>query len=247
MNITIFNEGRDEKHKPEVLEVYPKGIGGVLSDIISELPDATLLAIGSLYEPECGLTHDILSQTDVLIYWSHGGNHLFPDEIAERIKEYVLKGMGFIILHSAIGSKPFKHLMGTSCTMRYRHNDFERLVCCHPIHPITQGLPERFELELEEAYGEYMDLPKPDDVLYLGWFDSGEVCRSACTFTRGYGKIFFFQPGHETNSSFYHPCIRKIIQNACYWAVNTQKRSDAPTCYHQEISLENLRKASTIL
>ena len=218
MNITIFNEGRDEKRKPEVLTVYPDTIGGVLKDIVEEMEDATILNIGSLYDEECGLTESILEKTDVLIYWSHGGNHEFPDRIARRIQEQVLRGMGFIVLHSAIGCKAFKALMGTTCTFRYQHDVKEQVICCNPTHPIARGIEERFELSKEESYGEFMDIPKPDDVIFLGWFANGEVCRSGCTFTRGNGKIFFFQPGHETNPTFYHPQIRKIIQNACRWA-----------------------------
>ena len=202
MNVTIFNEGRDERRKPEVLDVYPQGIGGVLADIVNEIPFVKLIKTACLYDEECGLTKEVLDETDILIYWSHGGNDEFPDNIAQRIRGYVIKGMGFIVLHSASGSKAFKMLMGTSCGMRYRHNDFERLICCNPTHPIAQGLPDRFALEVEETYGEYFDIPKLDDVVYLGWFNSGEVCRSACTWTRGCGRIFFFQPGHETNQSY---------------------------------------------
>ncbi len=229
MNITIFNEGRDEKRKPEVLKIYPDTIGGALKEIVEEMEDATLLTIGNLYDEECGLTEEILEKTDVLIYWSHGGNREFPDAIAARIHEHVLRGMGFIVLHSAIGCKAFKSLMGTTCTFRYQHDVKERVICCNKTHPIAQGVEERFELEMEESYGEYMDIPKPDDVIFLGWFDNGEACRSGCTFTRGYGKIFMFQPGHETTPTFYHPQIKQIIKNACRWATPTVKADKIAT------------------
>ena len=63
-------------------------------------------------------------------------------------------------------------------------------------------------------YGEYFDIPTPDDIIFLGWFASGEVFRSGCTFTRGRGKIFYFQPGHEEYPIYYRPEIQKIITNA---------------------------------
>lgn len=223
MNITIFNECRDEKRKPEVLKIYPNTIGGALKDIVDEIDEANILNIGTLYDEECGLTEQILEKTDVLIYWSHGGNEEFPDGIAKRIHEYVLRGMGFIVLHSAIGCKAFKYLMGTTCTFRYEHDIKQKLICCNINHPIANGIEHRIDLDIEESYGEFMDIPKPDDIIFLGWFANGEVCRSGCTFTRGNGKIFFFQPGHETNPTFYHPQIRKIIQNACKWAMPTLK------------------------
>lgn len=227
MRITIYNEGRDERRKPEVLKLYPKEIGGVLKEIVQELDQVEVLKICSSFEEDCGLTEELLNETDVLVYWSHGGNDEFPDHIAGRIHDYVLRGMGFVVLHSALGAKAFKLLMGTSCSMRYQHDNFQRMICCNPLHPIAEGLPERFELELEETYGEFMDIPKPDDVVYLGWFDNGEVCRSVCTWTRGYGKIVFLQPGHETNPSFYNPYVRKLIQNSCGWAKRRKKITSA--------------------
>ena len=75
-------------------------------------------------------------------------------------------------------------------------------------------------------YGEYFDIPKPDDVVFLGWFSNEEVFRSGCTFTRGWGKIFYFQPGHEEYPVYYHPQIQRIISNAVKWAKPVNKRSE---------------------
>ena len=67
-------------------------------------------------------------------------------------------------------------------------------------------------------YGEFFDIPKPDDVVFLSWYRGGEVFRSGCTWQRGYGKIFYFQPGHETNPSYHNPYVLKVIENAVRWA-----------------------------
>ena len=80
------------------------------------------------------------------------------------------------------------------------------------------GIPSSFVLEQEEMYGEPFDIPKPDEVIFAGWYKSGEIFRSGCTFTRGYGKIFYFQPGHETYPIYYNEHVQKIIQNAVTWA-----------------------------
>lgn len=72
-------------------------------------------------------------------------------------------------------------------------------------------------------YGEFFDIPNPDDTVFIGWFDGGEVFRSGCTFTRGYGKIFYFQPGHEKNPTYHNPIIQKIIKNAVEWAAPVTK------------------------
>ncbi len=134
--------------------------------------------------------------------------------------------MGLIVLHSGHYSKVFRRLLGTTCDLRWRDGAYERIFCTAPTHPIAEGIPPMFELGIDECYGEYFDIPKPDDVIFTGWYDMGEVFRSGCTWTRGYGRIFYFQPGHETNRSFYHPYVRKIIQNACRWVNPTQYRRE---------------------
>jgi trehalose utilization protein len=88
-------------------------------------------------------------------------------------------------------------------------------------------------LEDEEMYGEFFDIPTPDDVIFLGWYNSGEVFRSGCTFTRGNGKIFYFQPGHETNPAFKNENVQKIIKNAVRWAC-PQVKGKTLECIHSE-------------
>ena len=70
--------------------------------------------------------------------------------------------------------------------------DRERLFCTCPTHPIAQGIPAWVDIPEEEMYGEFFDIPKPDDVVFTGWFAGGEVFRSGCTFTRGLAKFSIF-------------------------------------------------------
>lgn len=105
-----------------------------------------------------------------------------------------------------------------------RHGDRERLFCTCPTHPIAQGIPAWVDIPEEEMYGEFFDIPKPDDVVFTGWFAGGEVFRSGCTFTRGLGKIFYFQPGHEEYPIYHMPVIQKIIKNGVRWCVPVVRR-----------------------
>ena len=118
--------------------------------------------IATLDQPECGLPDDVLDNTDVLIWWGHVAHREVPDELAWKVREHVNKGMGFIALHSAHLSKPFKLLMGTSCSLRWRDKEYERVWCVNPGHPIAEGIPPFFELEREEMYGEFFDIPHPE-------------------------------------------------------------------------------------
>ena len=92
------------------------------------------------------------------------------------------------------------------------------------------NIPEYFELEEEEMYGEFFDIPTPDDLVFTSWFAGGEVFRSGCTWTRGYGRIFYFQPGHETNKSYFHESVREIIRNAVRWTAEPGIHKEKVEC-----------------
>ena len=133
--------------------------------------------------------------------------------------------------------EPMQYILGTSGTLQWREGDRSRVWCTCPTHPIAQGIPASFELPAEEMYGEYSDPPKPPALVFVSWFAGGEVFRSGCTWTRGYGKIFYFQPGHETDRSYYIPEIRQIIKNAVRWAVPVMRREEI-SCPHAEVTPE---------
>ena len=213
IKVTVWNEAVHEKFSREVARVYPDGIHGCIKAFLSKEDDFEIRT-ATFFDEEHGLTEEVLDNTDVLIYWSHALQDEFSDEVAERIKRHVLSGMGLIALHSAHYSKMLRLLMGTTMTLKWKHDESENLWCTAPLHPIANGIPEVIDIPEEEMYGEPFDIPKPDDVIFTGWFSGGCVFRSGVTFSRGNGKIFYFQPGHETNQTYYIPEIQRIIVNA---------------------------------
>ncbi len=217
INVTIWNEGRHEKTHPSVKAVYPDGIHNCIKNFLATDEELNIIT-ATLDEPENGLPEDVLESTDVLLWWGHMAHHEVPDELVERVYERVMRGMGFVALHSAHFSKPFKRLMGTTCSLKWRDGDRERMWCINPSHPIAKGVPESFNIPVEEMYGERFDIPAPDELVFIGWFKGGEVFRSGCCWQRGLGKVFYFQPGHEENPTYYIPEVQKIISNAVHWA-----------------------------
>jgi len=218
IKVTVWNEFRHEKKEERIARVYPKGIHGAIAEGLSKDPEIQVRT-ATLDEPEHGLADEVLNDTDVLIWWGHMAHHEVRDDIVQKVYERVLKGMGLIVLHSGHFSKIFTKLMGTSCTLKWREADErERLWVVEPGHPIAQGIGEYIELEAEEMYGERFDIPTPDALVFVGWFQGGEVFRSGCCYHRGYGKVFYFQPGHESYPIYYNPQIIKVITNAVKWA-----------------------------
>lgn len=216
IRITVWNEYKHEREYENIRKVYPEGIHGCIASFLKTEEDFAVRT-STFDMPEHGLTEEVLQETDVLIVWSHALQEEFSDEVAERVQRHVLAGMGLIALHSAHFSKIIKRLLGTTMTLKWRHGDSEKLWCTAPSHPIAKGVPEMIELPKEEMYGEFFDIPKPDDVIFTGWFSGGEVFRSGCTFSRGMGRIFYFQPGHEEYPIYYKSEIQQIIINAVYF------------------------------
>ncbi len=216
--VTVWNEFRHEKNNDEVAKIYPGGIHAALAAALGG--SGFEVGTATLDEPEHGLTQEVLNSTDVLLWWGHIAHDEVADGVVERVHERVLSGMGLIVLHSGHFSKIFKSLMGTTCDLKWRHDDTERLWVVAPGHPIAEGVGEYIELE-EEMYGEHFDVPEPDELVFVSWFGGGEVFRSGLCYKRGAGRVFYFRPGHEENPSYHNPDVLRVVENAVRWAAPT--------------------------
>jgi trehalose utilization protein len=215
--VTVWAEYRQERSDPAVAAVYPDGIH---SAIAAGLREAGFdVGTATLDEPEHGLTDEVLAATDVLTWWGHAAHGEVEDAIVDRVQRRVLDGMGLIVLHAGHHSKIFRRLMGTSGDLQWREaGERERVWVVDRAHPIADGLGDSFVLEQEEMYGEPFDVPAPDQLVLISWFQGGEVFRSGCCYTRGTGRIFYFRPGHETHPTYFQPVVRRVIANAVRWA-----------------------------
>ncbi len=222
IRVTVWNEGRHEKSSDAVRAVYPDGMHAVIAEFLGAEPDIEART-ATLDEPEHGLTEEVLEATDVLTWWGHMAHNEVQDEVVDRVQRRVLDGMGLICLHSAHFSKIFRRLMGTSCVLKWREiGEKERLWVVQPGHPIAEGLGEYVELPHTEMYGEFFDIPRPDNLVLVSWFQGGEVFRSGVCYHRGSGKVFYFRPGHETFPIFKDAQIQRVITNAVRWAAPVQ-------------------------
>ena len=93
IRVTVWNEFVHERREQRVAEVYPNGIRAVIADFLGKNEDIEVRT-ATLDQPENGLPQEVLDSTDVLIWWGHMAHHLVSDEVANRVKERVLAGMG---------------------------------------------------------------------------------------------------------------------------------------------------------
>lgn len=230
LKVTIYNEGVHEKTEQRIAEVYPEGIHGQLKKALSDEFEVRTFTLETVND----ITEEVLRDTDVMLWWGHMHHVAVPDEVAERVRDAVHGGMGLIVLHSGHHSKPFKLLMGTSCNLTWRcHGDYELVWNIKPSHPIAQGIGRFIKLDHEEAYGEPFTIPEPDELVFIGTYEGHEVFRSGCTYKRENGKIFYFQPGHESYPTYYNEDVIKVIKNAVNWAYSP---------YRTKIECPNLKK-----
>lgn len=224
----VWGENVHEQESEIVRSIYPDGMHACIAKALGT--DANLqVTTATLQEAEHGLTEQRLAETDVLVWWGHAAHGEVSDAVVERVCNAVWAGMGIIFLHSAHFSKPFKKLMGAPCNLTWREaGERERLWITSRHHPITRGLPDSFELEHEEMYGEPFGVPEPLETVFVSWFQGGEVFRSGLTYRRGAGNVFYFRPGHETYPTYHDTNVQTVIRNAVNWAYNPQARLADP-------------------
>ena len=138
IRVTIYNEFAHEKTDDTVKLIYPNGIHMALKEHIED-DEITVKTV--TLDNVNDITDELLNNTDVMLWWGHMHHGDVPDEVANRVQNAVLSGMGMIFLHSAHHSKPFKLLMGTPCSLGWRENgDREYVWAVDPSHQIAQGI-----------------------------------------------------------------------------------------------------------
>ena len=227
IRVLVWGENRHEQLEKHVAAIYPDGMHRTIAEAVREQANTNVdVNTATLDEPEHGLTEEVLASTDVLTWWGHKAHGEVRDEVVERVQRHVLAGMGLIVLHSGHFSKIFKALMGTTCSLQWR-NDAERELVwtIAPGHPIAAGVPHPIVIDQQEMYGEYFDVPVPDETVFLSSFAGGEVFRSGLVYRRGHGRIFYFSPGDQEYPVYHHPDVRRVIANAVAWARPIGERS----------------------
>jgi trehalose utilization protein len=220
--VVVWSEGTAPKN------VYPNDISGAIAEGLKDLKDWDVIE-AHLSDPNQGLPDDLLKRTDVLIWWGHRKHDQVKDELVDKIVRRVKdEGMGFISLHSSHFAKPNIKLMGAPCSWQAYVSDSNALKINvkDPNHPIARGIGE-FTIIHNERYSEPYAVPPPKDVVFEGTYTMGngatDASRQGLTWEIGKGKVFYFQPGHETNPVFFDANVRRIIANAVEWAAPKQK------------------------
>ena len=231
VNVLVWYENRP---LPEAVEkekqIYPRGVHGALGDLFGAEPDMSVRT-AVMQDPDQGLGDEALNWADVLVYFSHKHWREISDSRVDAMQKRVMEGMGLVLLHSAHASRIFARLMGTRTqSLRWRERDeWQREWTVMPGHPIARGLEtEYFVIPQDETYGEYFEIPQPDELVFLTTAQGGEVLRSGCCCYWGLGRVFYFSSGHETYPVYYQKEVQTVLCNAVRWAA-AGSRKDWPS------------------
>lgn len=214
--VVVWSEGTAPK------DVYPKDINGAIAEGLQSLRGWQVVT-ACINDPDQGMSEESLKQTNVLIWWGHKRHDEVKDELVDRIAKRVKEeGMGFIAVHSSHFAKPYRRLMGTACSWKDYQADGSsvKVIVKDSSHRIARGVQD-FELEHTERYTEPFKVPEPEAVVFDGLYKlpdgSTEPSRQGLVWTVGKGRVFYFQPGHETYPHMYDKNVQQIMRNAVRW------------------------------
>ena len=191
IRVTVWGENfheHFERDRAGMAERYPDGMHGAIAAGLRE--PARRRGRGADRHPGPARARAdrrrAVDTTDVLTWWGHAKHAEVDDAVVDRVHQRVLGGMGLLVLHSGHFSKIFNRLMGTTCSLAWRNSaDTELVWTVAPAHPIARGVPHPIVIDEQEMYGEYFDIPAPDELVFLSTFSGGEVFRSGCCWRRG--------------------------------------------------------------
>ena len=215
--VVVWSEGTAPK------SVYPNDINTVIADGLKGMKGWEVVT-ANINQPDQGLSEELLNSANVLIWWGHQRHGDVKDELVKRIDHRVkVEGMGFIATHSAHYSKALKTILGTNCGWKDYVEDGSKLemIVKAPKHPITKGVKD-FVVPHTERYGDPFECPTPETVLFDGKYTHPdgtlENAQQGMVWTVGKGRVFYFQPGHESYPIYFQPEIQLIFRNGVLWA-----------------------------
>jgi trehalose utilization protein len=199
--------------------IYPDDIDGAIATGLEPHPGLQVTT-GRLGDADAGLSDAALDATDVLVWWGRLRHDDVPESRAAAVVDRVRVGkLGFLALHTAYGSKPFRSLMGMPCEPRSWQDEGrpEHVQIAAPGHPVARDV-KSFVLSRSTMLLEPFVVPDPETVVLLSSWDGGPTFRSGMTWTRELGRVVYLRPGDDTFPVLFHPTVRQLLLNAAEWA-----------------------------
>jgi trehalose utilization protein len=215
INVIVWSELTEPK------KIYQSGINQLIADFLNK-ETHIVATTANLDNINSTISENTLKNTDVLIWFGHKKHDYVSNQVADLIKKFVdEKGMGFIALHSAHFSKPFKKILNCSGSWQSYQEDMgsEEIIVVDFDHPIATGV-KNFHIPQEENYREPFDVPPPLHTIIKGKWKDGSENREVMTWQKEKGRVVYIRAGHETYPTYHIKEMQRLITNAVYWAAH---------------------------
>jgi trehalose utilization protein len=232
VNVLVWDEQQDVQVKSGAYKNY---LGNAVAEFLAK-EDGLKVVSANINEPDQGLSESRIASADVFVWWGHVRHKDVDDSrVASIVAKVKSAKAGFVALHSAHYSKPFKALMGTNCGFRKVENkgSVQHIRVVNPAHPVARGVKD-FDIPRTEIYGEPFEVPMPDAIVLYGYWEGGDSFPDCCVWTVGEkgvaalakdrasgGRVLYFRPGHETYPIFLQKEVQQVVANAVRWAAPT--------------------------
>ena len=213
IRVLVWCEGTAQR------SVYPSDIDGTLGEFLARRSTLSVRR-ARLSDPAAGLSDEALDWADALIWWGRRRHDDVPAGRTAAVVQRVKAGrLGFVALHGACASQPFRMLMGTACEPAHWREDGrpEHVGIAAPEHPIARGVGP-FTIPKTDMFAEPFSVPPPESVVLVSSWEQGETMRSGLTWSVGDGRVVYLRPGHDAFPVLFHPSVRAVIANAVVWA-----------------------------
>jgi len=213
IRVLVWCEGTAQR------SVYPRDIDGALGEFLARRSTLSVRR-ARLSDPAAGLSDEALDWADALIWWGRRRHDDVPAGRSAAVVERVKAGqLGFVALHGACASQPFRTLMGTACEPAHWREDGrpEHVGIAAPEHPIARGVGP-FTIPKTDMFAEPFSVPAPETVVLVSSWEQGETMRSGLTWSVGDGRVVYLRPGHDAFPVLFHPSVRAVIANSAVWA-----------------------------
>ena len=84
IRVLVWNEFKHERESETVAAIYPNGIHNTIAEFLGTNEDI-VVKTATLDDENCGITKEILDETDVIIWWGHMAHAKVPDEVANLV------------------------------------------------------------------------------------------------------------------------------------------------------------------
>ena len=96
INVLVWCEHEQDRLQDDVKAAYPEYMHNAIANFLKEDPNLNVRTATLQDDPEtCGITDEVLADTDVILWWGHIKHNAVPDAVAEKASHMIIDEKSF--------------------------------------------------------------------------------------------------------------------------------------------------------